>query len=674
MKYFFKIFIIILISNYNLVAKEEIKLKVPITDSDVSSWIQYLDSNNSDSDYKLLMKIAGHCERQNQSALSFYIIAKYESNFSRRKKKLLRLKLIYEEFMLAQMAQPTSYFVYDSYIKVNAPKDKALTALQMRVALDNNTLKWSQSVEVYKALKPYFKEKAYKVDELIELVSREWNNSIIRNLGDKINTIKAEWDPNPTPDGRYLYFSSRDRAGGFGNVDVWFSEKINNKWTEAKNIGPKVNSNKAETIDNVTTDGNGLILSGDFTGTFGHFDIYFLERADSTWGDLKHLPMPINSEYVDEGGSLSSDGKVLIFTSDRPGGVGRHIPYGINKHNGSTMGNMDLYCIFRKEGEWQENIINLGNLINTPYAERSPYLHPDGKTLYFSSNGHPGLGGLDVFKTTRLDSTWKNWSKPINLGKEVNTIQNDWGYKISVDGDSAFFAAENRTIGYGDWDLFTIKLPDEAKPEQVVTIVGKVQNSAGQPLGVDIKWEDLETGKIVGNLKSHPINGNYFIVLPLGKFYGYFAEKNKYYPSAKNIDLRGINKGSSFTVNITMFSEEEILKSERQVIINNIFFDTGKWGLKSESQPEIKRLVAFLKKNLDINIEISGHSDNIGDQNYNIELSQRRADAVKNELIKYGIEIERINSFGYGESQPINDNSTKEMRAANRRVEFKVLN
>lgn len=653
--------------------KAQPSLKAPITDNSIVDWDRYLDSSDSHQSYRFLLNIMSFAERNNQSALSFYFVSKYLNNYPTYKNKLERLRLIYEEYMLSQMALPTSHFVYDSYIKVNAPKDKAYTALKMRIANSNNKMRWEEAEEVCQILKSYFKEDSVKVNSLISLISKKWDNSIVRNLGKTINTTDDEWDPNPTPDGKYIYYSGKNRPGGFGDVDVWYSEKKDGHWTTPQNMGRMINSGTSETVDNVSTDGNLLLLSGNIEGTFGEFDIYTIEREDSSWSNMKHLPMPINSEYVEEGACMSSDGQVMIFTSDRPGGVGPTIAYGKRRYNGSVMGNMDLYCIKKNGDEWDKEVINLGEIINTPYAERSPYLHPDGKTLYFSSNGHYGLGGLDVFKSTRLDSTWTNWSKPINLGKEINTIQNDWGYKISVDGDSAFFAAQNRTIGYGGYDLFTIKLPNEAKPEKVITIFGQVVDSQGKPLEAEIKWEDLTTGEIVGKLKSHPTNGNYFIVLPLGKFYGYFADKKGFYPSSKNIDLRDIKNAGSYGVNIVMYSEEEILNSETQIVINNIFFDSGKWELKNESSPEIERLVSFLIKNPQIKIELSGHTDNIGEHEDNILLSQKRVESIKQYLVKRGVEFTRINTFGYGESRPINDNSTKEKRALNRRVEFKVL-
>ena len=398
-----------------------------------------------------------------------------------------------------------------------------------------------------------------KFNKTIEIFEAPLEHLKINNLGPVINSSTGEWDPNPTPDGRYLYFTTSGRTDGYGGHDVFVSKFEKGAWQKPFNIGNKINGPNNETIDNISADGNTVLLSGDFEGTLGKFDIYLVSRDEHGWGPLEHLPYPINTIYHDEGACLSSDGKVMVFTSDRPGATGPYVPQGTLYH-GTNNGNLDIYVCFKNENGWSTPK-NIGTDINTPYSERSPYLHPDGKTLYFSSDGHPGLGRLDVFKTVRLDDTWTHWSEPVNLGKEINTILDDWGYKITVHGDSAFFAAQWRTIGYGDWDLFSVNLPQKAKPEKVITIRGKVTDQNGNPLSADILWEDLTTGKNVGHLKSNPEDGTYIIILPFGKNYGYFADKTGYYPSSENIDL--INNTSSLQKN-------ELVKDIKMVTIRDM--------------------------------------------------------------------------------------------------------
>jgi outer membrane protein OmpA-like peptidoglycan-associated protein len=441
------------------------------------------------------------------------------------------------------------------------------------------------------------------------------------------------------------------------------------KWQKPQNLGKPVNDIYDETIDNVSLDGTILLMSGDFAGTYGEFDIYIAEKDSDSW-KLSHLPYPINSKYHEESANLTSDGKALLFTSDRPGGIGPYIPINQYFYHGSTMGNMDIYISFLSDSGWMKPI-NLGNTINTPYSERSAYLHPDGKTLYFSSNGHAGLGKLDVYKTVRLkDDSWTEWSEPLNLGKEINTANDDWGYNIDIKGDSAFFGINDALDGYGNWDIYSVSLPKTAKPEKIIIVRGKVTDSKGNPLACVIKWEDLETGEVIGRLRSDPRDGNYFIVLNPGRNYGYFAEKPGFYPVSKNIDLKNKFNDKEIREDIILISLNE-LKNKNSVIINNIFFDYDKYELKSESTPELKRLTEFLIKNSKLKVIIEGHTDETGSNEYNLKLSENRADAIKKYLFDNGIKEDRITIKGYGKTKPIASNDTEENRARNRRVEIR---
>jgi outer membrane protein OmpA-like peptidoglycan-associated protein len=490
-----------------------------------------------------------------------------------------------------------------------------------------------------------------------------------------INTRGNEWDPTPTPDGRFLYFTADSRQGGKGRSDIWVSEKIRGEWQLPTNLGESINSYRDETIDNVTVDGTTLLLSGNFKGSLGEFDIYLAEKDSAEWKSLTHLPHPINTQYHEESGCLTADGKALLFTSDRPGGIGPFVRISNSYYHGNLMGNMDIYVsVKQSDGSWGEPI-NLGPTINTPYAERSVFLHPDGKTLYFSSDGHPGLGRLDVFKSVRLnDTSWTEWSEPVNLGKEINSANDDWGYEVDISGETAFFAGNNYVIGYGGWDIYSISLPNKARPEQVVRIRGKVTDLEGNPISSVIKWEDLETGEIVGTLKSDPRDGYYFIALKPGRLYGYYAEKQGYYSSSKHIDLRNNNDITEINENIVLALILELQQKKQTVQINNIFFDFDKSDLKKESFPELNRLVELLKTNKQVTIKIEGHTDNIGTIERNVELSKQRANAVKEYLIANNIAANRITVTFFGALHPIAPNDTESNRAKNRRVNIVFQN
>jgi hypothetical protein len=292
------------------------------------------------------------------------------------------------------------------------------------------------------------------------------------------------------------------------------------------------------------------------------------------------------------------------------------------------------------------------------------------KTLYFSSNGHGGLGGFDVYKTTRIyDTSWIYWSEPINMGKDINTADDDWGYRISTDGEKAFFAKKNIN---GDEDLFYIKIPPHLRPNYVATISGKLLDKNKNPISAKIMWEDLETGKNIGESKSDPTNGDFFIVLPLGKIYGYYIDKEDFFPISNNIDLRNINKKIEIEKNIDLVSFKEMIDEGIAVPICNLFFNINEYELLPSSLPELKRISKIIKsKNL--KVEISGHTDNTGQSEYNQKLSEYRANAVKEFLIKEGCNANMLISIGYGDTKPIYSNQTETERARNRRVEIRFI-
>lgn len=661
---------LMLLNSISISSQTLINLREELSPAVFAEWDNYIkDYAPSDSAFNVVSNLVRRHYSAQRSAVAMLVIDMYAPLFPQKDSILKESRKIHEQLMLSQTPNPDMLGLYSKYVRLKAPNRDAIFALQ-RIT-DSYIIRkdWDSAAFIFDYYKQYFPENQDYFNDVIKILSAPEEGLVINNLGDSINTNLAEWDPNPTPDGRFLYFTSAHRRGGFGNADIWVSELVNGKWSKAQNIGNAINGSRNETIDNVTTDGTGLFLSGDFPGTFGQFDIFYASKTDSSWESLLHYPMPINTEYADESGSLTSDGKVLIFTSDRPGGIGDYKPY-MTYHGGSEMGNIDIYVSILQNGEWSD-AINLGTTINTPFAERSAFLHPDGKTLYFSSNGHPGLGRLDVFKSIRLkEDSWTEWSKPVNLGKEINSADDDWGYKISFKGDSAFFAAKNRQSGFGDWDLYSVTLPEIAKPEKVIAVRGKVLDSKGYHVSAKIIWEDLETGEIIGELKSDPRDGSYFIALPYGRNYGYYASRYGYYPESNNINLKDDNINDDIYHNIKMISLQDLNKADVKIRINNLFFDFGKSKLKPESYPELNRLTEFLKQNKKYLVIIEGHTDNIGTKETNKTLSEERAKAVANYLVSKGFDINSFVIEGFGDAKPIVDNNSEKNRALNRRVEI----
>jgi outer membrane protein OmpA-like peptidoglycan-associated protein len=516
-----------------------------------------------------------------------------------------------------------------------------------------------------KILEPYLKTGNWtKSVAIIDQIQNElnYNNSFLNELettlkngDDNISKMKLsstinsrngnEYVPVISADNKSLYFCGRDRDDNYYNEDIFVSKNVNGNWQKPTLV------NDLNTIENdaplsVSADGNTLLL-------FKNGSLYYSEREYSGWSELTEFPYPINSGTWEADAMITSDGNSIIFASKR---IPDH-PY---------LYDIDIYVSHRLESGWSTPV-NLGSSINTEFTDRSPFLHPDMKTLYFSSRGHGGLGELDVFKTTRLsDSSWTDWSPPINLGREFNTSGSDWGYRISTDGKTAYFAA---TTSNDNQDIYSVNLPGYLRPGFVATIEGALLDKNNQPIEATIKWEDLETGKIIGESKSNPEDGSYFIVLPMGKIYGYYIENGDYYPISSHIDLRDQDNAVVIDKDIEIVTFDQMISEGISLPMNNLFFDTGKWSLLSESRPELKRIANIIKTH-NLKVEISGHTDDVGPDDTNQTLSENRANAVSNFLISLGVSSELLTTIGYGESQPSQSNESEEGRALNRRVEL----
>ncbi len=659
-------FIIVLTTALNAQNTPDYQLNKPLTTENLDRLDSMIKANAPDPGaLNAMMQVSNTFNRIGKAINAFTWMERYTHLFPNQEQALKNNLKQFENIALTQYPDSVNRALYESYAVKYAPSEDAYVAFMRYISDDINYGRWQKVINEVKRFAPVFPNKKQQFNDLIEIVSREKEGLRVTNLGSNINTFVSEWDPNPTSEGNQLYFSGNPRSGGLGGDDVWVSSLVDGVWQTPKNLGPKVNGGRDETIDNISADGNTLMLSGDFMGTFGQFDIYSIDKVGDDWGDLYHYPYPINTEYVDEGGNITADRKALLFTSDRPGGIGEFVP--LNTYaNGSIMGNMDIYVCFMTDSGWS-NPVNLGDQINTPFSERSPYLHPDGKSLYFSSDGHAGLGGLDVFKSVRLDDTWTNWSKPINLGTEINTILNDWGYKIGITGDSAFFSGFARTNGYGQWDLYSVTLPKDARPDPIVMISGTITDNKGNRLQAEIIWEDLATGEILGTTKSNMMSGHYFIALPVGRNYGYYVKKNGYYPTSNSIDLTKSKDGDSRKVDIELVSTKDMKTKSSSITINNIFFDFDSAVLKKESTSELKRLIDFVQNNSIDKIKIIGHTDKVGSNAYNQKLSLDRAISVKKYLSNLLPKLQ-ITTIGKGATVPID----KIDDSKNRRVEIVV--
>ncbi|MBP5659534.1 MAG: OmpA family protein [Paludibacteraceae bacterium] len=291
------------------------------------------------------------------------------------------------------------------------------------------------------------------------------------------------------------------------------------------------------------------------------------------------------------------------------------------------------------------------------------------KTLYFCSEGHSSMGGTDVFVSKRLsERSWTEWSEPVNMGKAVNSAGNECWYKISTDGSLAYFSKRENKQN----DIYQLSIPEHLRPQPVATISGRVVDSNGNPVVTVIRWENLETQRFVGHTRTNPEDGQFFIALPEGKNYGYYIYNEKLFPVSDNIDLRKSDQFISVENNITVTTIKEMIENETPIALNNLFFDTGKWFLLPASISELNRVATIIRQQ-GIPVEISGHTDDVGDDESNRILSERRANAVRDYLLKAGIDSKLLTAHGYGESRPVATNKTPEGRQKNRRVELKFI-
>lgn len=466
------------------------------------------------------------------------------------------------------------------------------------------------------------------------------------NLGPGVNTVDSEYFPALTADGETLIFTRQVN----GNEDFWTSQFKNNSWNLATPLSTKINTTRYnEGAQTISPDGKYLFFTGcNRPDGLGRCDIYVSHREGKDWGEPYNVGKPVNSEYWESQPAISPDGRTLYFISNRPGGYGG---YDIWK---STI---------TDDAKWGA-AINLGPDINTAYDENTPFLHADGRTLYFSSDGWPGFGNKDIYYN-RMDNTGK-FQKPINLGYPINSFEDESGLIVSADGNLGLFSS-NLKDGFGGQDIYSFGIPEAAKPMKVSYVKGIVKDKdSKKTIESNVQVIDLESNKTVFDDYTDPETGQFLAVMPIGSNYLFNVNAEGYMFYSENFELKAgdINKPYQIEVYI------EKIKQGGNVTLRNIFFDTNKYNLLPASIRELNLLIDFLHQNEAVNIEIQGHTDNVGDDKLNEKLSFNRANAVYNYLIKNEIDAKRLSFKGFGASKPIADNKTEIGRKNNRRTSF----
>lgn len=498
-------------------------------------------------------------------------------------------------------------------------------------------------------------------------------SGIVTEVLDKnVNSDVNELNPILSPDGKTLYFSRSNhpdnKGGKKDKEDIWYSELgADGKWQLAKNAGAPLNNeypNFVSSISSTTPDGKSVImLLGNKYDEKGDSKLAGVSMSSNVGGNwTKPVALKIDDDYnFHEKANyfLANNRKTLLMSVQRD----------------DSRGDRDLYVSFMKEDSAWTKPLNLGSIVNTAGEESAPFLALDDKTLYFSSNGFSGYGGIDIYVSKRLDDTWTNWSEPENLGPDINSPKEDLFFNIPANSEYAYYS---RGVSDNNTDIFRIKLPIMRSPEVWVTVRGKlVDGKTGQPIAAKIIYERLPDGTDVGIAQSDPRTGEYEIKLPAGHLYGIRAEADGHISESQNLDLRNATGDTIITGKDFRLEPIKVTPIDSAVnvniTLNNIFFDFDQVTLKAESYPELDRIVKMMSERATMVVKIDGHADATGTEQYNLDLSKRRAAAVQKYIVGKGVDQSRVNIAFFGESKPLVPNTTKENRRKNRRVEFVIV-
>ncbi len=507
-------------------------------------------------------------------------------------------------------------------------------------------------------------------------------NVIITNMSN-INSPYPDYCPVISADESVLVFTSRrelvigglkDNRDGQFYEDIFISYNKKNEWEEPFNIGKPLNSKYHDATVGLSSDGQSMLM-------YKAGDIYICNLKGDKWTSPELLPEVINSEKIENSACFSFDGNKIYFIR--------------GKTNDVETSNGDIFVSEKINGIWQK-ANKLSDVINSKYDEDGVFMHPDGKTLYFSSKGHNSIGGYDIFKSTLKSNN--TWTEPQNLGYPINTPDNDVYFVLSADGKTGYyssiredgkgftdiykinFAPQKATFQNGDDNLIatdenttsesSLEVAEEIKTVNLTLVTGKVfDNNTLEPVETVIQVFDNEKNEIVLETTSNSKTGKYLVTLPSGKNYGMAIKAVGYLFHSENFDLPESQTYQKVTKDIPLFPIEEGSK----IVLKNIFFDFDKSTLKKESFYELGKLVSFMNENPKLNIEISGHTDNKGSEQYNQKLSESRAKSVVDYLINKKIDKNRLKYRGASFNEPIASNNTDDGRQLNRRVEFKII-
>lgn len=473
------------------------------------------------------------------------------------------------------------------------------------------------------------------------------------------NTLNSEYLPTITADGNTVVFTRRLNQN---NEDLFITTRKDSVWSVPIALD-EINSLYNEGAPAISPDGKSIIFTScDIKESIGGCDLFISELVNGEWSQPRNLSREINTPAYESQANFADNGNTLYFVSNRKGSLGAN----------------DIWVTKLKKDKTWSKPKNLGKNVNTIKNEECPFMHPNGKTLFFSSDGLPGMGGKDIYYC--IKDTSNNWSEPINLGYPLNSTLHEASFITDIQGINAYYASDFKYENIKDQnilkqknlDLFSFILPESKRPQASSYIhISVIDELTKAPIQAHVEIFDLINKELFfsGNTT---VDGQKTVVLPTGSSYAMHIKKENYLFDNSNFNCieNGLARQDQ---NISRYLKQIKNHTNKAIVLNNIFFEFGSAVLKNESEYELSELYQSLSENSKLKIKILGHTDNIGSEESNLNLSQMRANAVKDYLIKKGIQQDRLSSEGKGELQPIDSNENEEGRKNNRRTEFIII-
>lgn len=517
---------------------------------------------------------------------------------------------------------------------------------------------YSQFLEVSPLLDDGFKKSLYYIQmksQMDFIGTQLGKEQTIRKeiLNSPLNEFQLQYFPVLTADGEQILFTKRDGTGNFDKEDIYTAFVTpNGEWTKPQSIAQTINSPYNEGTCSITADGNILIYTScDAPDSQGSCDLYVAYKINGAWQRPTNMGTKVNSRSWDSQPSLSADGRILFFSSNRKGGFG---------------GNDIWYSVRQKDGTWSE-AKNLGNTVNTEKDEISPFMFFNNEILFFASEGHQGFGGMDIFLSRVKNG---DFQAPENLGLPINDQLDQVALFITAKKDYAYYTELNASDGAKDRSfLYRFKFPEDISIGENLTITeGKVYNAkSGEPISATLSLVSLANDSTIYQFQSDGKTGDFMMLYPEKAISGLYVEKEGYLPKIYNVERDKVKNVKDLKVELVPISAGE------EFVFENVFFDFDKYDLKPESQASLRRLQKFLLENPNVNILITGHTDNVGSSGYNQTLSLQRARSVQEFLINSGLHPGRVLVEGKGDKEPMVPNTTAENQALNRRITIKIL-